>query len=51
MALVEQMRASDMTLLDTQWCTEHLASLGAIEIPRDEYLRQRLQVEREAAYR
>lgn len=36
--LVERMRASGMTLLDTQWCTEHLASLGAIEMPRREYL-------------
>ena len=25
-------------LLDVQWCTEHLASLGAIEIRRAEYL-------------
>ena len=37
-ALVEVMRDSGMTLLDTQWCTEHLASLGAIEIDRSEYL-------------
>jgi leucyl/phenylalanyl-tRNA--protein transferase len=37
-ALVGLMRESGMTLLDTQWCTEHLASLGAIEIPRAEYL-------------
>ena len=29
---------SGMTLLDVQWCTEHLASLGAIAVPRDEYL-------------
>jgi leucyl/phenylalanyl-tRNA--protein transferase len=21
-----------------QWCTEHLASLGAVELPRTEYL-------------
>ena len=27
-----------MTLLDVQWCTEHLASLGAIAIPREDYL-------------
>lgn len=38
MALVDLMRSSEMTLLDTQWCSEHLATLGAIEIPRDEYL-------------
>lgn len=25
-------------LIDVQWCTEHLAGLGAIEIDRDEYL-------------
>jgi leucyl/phenylalanyl-tRNA--protein transferase len=38
LALVAIMRESGMTLLDTQWCTEHLASLGAIEISRAEYL-------------
>jgi leucyl/phenylalanyl-tRNA--protein transferase len=38
MALVDLMNGSDMTLLDVQWCTDHLASLGAIEIPRQEYL-------------
>ncbi len=37
-ALVALMRDSGMSLLDTQWCTEHLASLGAIEIPRADYL-------------
>lgn len=36
--LVDLMTDSGMTLLDTQWVTEHLASLGAIEIPRQEYL-------------
>jgi leucyl/phenylalanyl-tRNA--protein transferase len=39
MALVELMRASRMTLLDVQWLTDHLASLGAIEVSRNEYLR------------
>jgi leucyl/phenylalanyl-tRNA--protein transferase len=38
MALVDLMRSTNMTLLDVQWCTEHLASLGAIEIPRSAYL-------------
>jgi leucyl/phenylalanyl-tRNA--protein transferase len=38
MALVDLMRSSGMTLLDVQWCHEHLASLGAIEISRSEYL-------------
>lgn len=40
MGLVELMRDSGMTLLDVQWRTDHLASLGAIEISRDEYLRR-----------
>ena len=38
MALVDLMLSSGMTLLDVQWCSEHLASLGAIAIPRSEYL-------------
>ena len=38
MALVELMQASAMALLDVQWCTDHLASLGAIEVPRRQYL-------------
>ena len=38
MALVQLMRDSGMTLLDVQWCTEHLASLGAIEVARAQYL-------------
>jgi len=38
MALVDLMQSSGMTLLDVQWWTEHLASLGAIAIPRREYL-------------
>jgi len=38
MALVDLMRSRGMTLLDVQWCTDHLASLGAIAIPRREYL-------------
>jgi leucyl/phenylalanyl-tRNA---protein transferase len=37
-ALVDLMREQRMTLLDVQWCTDHLASLGAIAISRDEYL-------------
>jgi leucyl/phenylalanyl-tRNA--protein transferase len=40
MALVHLMQASAMTLLDVQWRTEHLGSLGAIEVSRDEYLRR-----------
>ena len=38
MALVDVMRSAKMTLLDAQWQTPHLASLGAMEIPRAEYL-------------
>ena len=38
MALVDLMRSSGLQLLDVQWCTEHLASLGAVAIPRDDYL-------------
>ena len=38
MALVDLMTRSAMTLLDVQWCTEHLASLGAVAIPREEYM-------------
>jgi leucyl/phenylalanyl-tRNA--protein transferase len=38
MYLVDIMNATSMTLLDTQWKTEHLASMGGIEIPRAEYL-------------
>lgn len=40
MGLVERMRASGMTLLDVQWQTEHLASLGVVAISRREYLRR-----------
>lgn len=36
--LVERMRTSGMELLDVQWLTPHLASLGAIAIPRTDYL-------------
>ena len=38
MALVDLMKESGMALLDVQWCTTHLATLGAIEIPRSDYL-------------
>ena len=39
-ALVERLGQRGFTLLDTQWMTPHLARFGAIEIPRDEYLRR-----------
>jgi hypothetical protein len=38
MALVALMRETGMTLLDVQWRTEHLASLGAVGVARDQYL-------------
>ena len=38
MALVQLMRDSGMQLLDVQWCTAHLASLGATEVTRAQYL-------------
>ena len=38
MHLVDRLRAEGCTLLDTQWCTTHLASLGCIEVPRADYL-------------
>ena len=38
MALVQLMRQTGMTLLDVQWRTDHLASLGAIAVPREDYL-------------
>jgi leucyl/phenylalanyl-tRNA--protein transferase len=38
MALVQLMRDTGMTLLDVQWRTEHLGSLGAIEVDRERYL-------------
>ena len=37
-ALVEWLRETDAELLDVQWRTDHLATLGAVEIPRVEYL-------------
>jgi leucyl/phenylalanyl-tRNA--protein transferase len=38
-ALVELLRACPgPRLIDVQWCTEHLASLGVVEIPRAAYL-------------
>jgi leucyl/phenylalanyl-tRNA--protein transferase len=38
MFLVQLMRESGMTLLDVQWRTDHLASLGAIDVDRQRYL-------------
>lgn len=37
-ALVEHLRLTGATLLDVQWSTAHLASLGVVDMPRAEYL-------------
>jgi leucyl/phenylalanyl-tRNA--protein transferase len=39
-ALVERLRAGGFALLDTQFLTPHLASLGAVEVSRAEYRRR-----------
>ena len=39
-ALVDLLRAGGAALLDVQWCTPHLASLGAVEVSRAEYRRR-----------
>tara|TARA_B100000959_G_scaffold19809_1_gene19096 strand:+ start:20198 stop:20839 length:642 start_codon:yes stop_codon:yes gene_type:complete len=36
--LVDILGDSPDRLIDVQWCTDHLASLGAIEVTRDDYL-------------
>ncbi|HMO08227.1 MAG TPA: leucyl/phenylalanyl-tRNA--protein transferase [Paracoccaceae bacterium] len=38
--LVHRLRAGGFALFDTQFVTPHLASLGAVEIPRVDYLRR-----------
>ena len=38
--LVARLRAGSYQLLDTQFTTEHLESLGAVEIPRRDYKAQ-----------
>jgi leucyl/phenylalanyl-tRNA--protein transferase len=37
--LVDHLNATGAVLLDTQWATDHLASLGAIEVSRIDYVR------------
>ena len=37
-ALVERLRAIGAVLLDVQWRTPHLESLGAVDVPRARYL-------------
>jgi leucyl/phenylalanyl-tRNA---protein transferase len=38
-ALVDWLRTTGATLLDVQWTTPHLRSLGAVDVARREYLR------------
>jgi len=38
LGLLDQLRTAGMTLLDVQWVTPHLATLGATEVPRATYL-------------
>ncbi len=38
-ALVERLLAGGTTLLDVQWTTDHLRSLGAVDIAQNTYLR------------
>ena len=40
MHLVEAMKDHGLTLLDVQWLTPHLESLGAVEVARSDYLRR-----------
>jgi leucyl/phenylalanyl-tRNA--protein transferase len=39
-ALVEQLREAGSQLLDVQWRTEHLATLGVVDVARSDYLRR-----------
>jgi leucyl/phenylalanyl-tRNA--protein transferase len=41
--LVEWMKQHEFMLLDTQYLTEHLRSLGGVEIPQKEYLKLLLE--------
>ena len=36
--LVDLLRGGGATLLDVQWTTPHLVSLGAVDLPRPAYL-------------
>jgi leucyl/phenylalanyl-tRNA--protein transferase len=37
-ALVERLLAGGAAVLDVQWTTPHLRTLGAVDVPREEYL-------------
>ena len=38
-SLVERLRERGYLLLDVQWTTPHLESMGAVDVPRRRYLR------------
>ncbi len=38
--LVDRLRAGGGHLLDVQWRTDHLATLGVLDVPRRDYLIQ-----------
>lgn len=47
--LIEHLRRCGFTLFDTQFITDHLASLGAIEVPRADYHRMLTWAQRQDA--
>ena len=50
-ALVDRLRRQDFQLLDVQWLTPHLATFGAVEIPRRVYLQKlRLALDRDVRF-
>lgn len=50
-SLVDRLVRRGFTLLDTQWVTAHLGQFGAVEIPREDYLRRlRGALRRECAF-
>jgi len=49
--LVESLPAAGGLLLDVQWCTPHLETLGAVALPRDEYLARLADAVRRPALR
>ena len=39
-ALVNHLRKRNFILLDTQWTTPHLRQFGAVDIPKNDYIKQ-----------
>lgn len=48
--LVARLKLGGYRLLDAQFLTDHLAQFGAIEIPRDDYLRRLAEALKQPAY-